>query len=126
MSAPDISAFRIRSAAAASPPKPPPTICAFMSLLPGRASKAARQKSHCACYVAYKTFSADPANRLILCRLRLETIGLDDHALGQFAQQIKKMGSARMTNLCARISALVIARSVSDEAIQLPAQAALD
>jgi hypothetical protein len=31
-----------------------------------------------------------------------------------------------MTNLCARISALVIARSVSDEAIQLPAQAALD
>jgi hypothetical protein len=93
---------------------------------PPTRQQSCASKSHCACYVAYKTFSADPANRLILCRLRLETIGLDDHALGQFAQQIKKTGSAPMTNLCARISALVIARSVSDEAIQLPAQAALD
>ena len=33
MSAPGTSAFRMRSAAAASSPKPPPTICAFICFL---------------------------------------------------------------------------------------------
>src|SRR5262249_23931304 len=31
---PDIPAFRMRYAAAASPPNPPPTMCAFICLLP--------------------------------------------------------------------------------------------
>src|SRR4249920_1355165 len=35
MSSPDIPALRMRSAAAASPPNPPPTICARIGLLPG-------------------------------------------------------------------------------------------
>src|SRR5579871_2449768 len=35
MSAPDIPALRMSNAAAASPPNPPPTICAFIGLLPG-------------------------------------------------------------------------------------------
>src|SRR5262245_14980242 len=35
MSAPATPALRMRSAAAASPPNPPPTICAFIGLLPG-------------------------------------------------------------------------------------------
>src|SRR5271166_1547889 len=34
MSWPDAPAFRMRYAAAASPPNPPPTICAFIGLLP--------------------------------------------------------------------------------------------
>src|SRR5690242_18512557 len=34
MSWPGIPAFRMRYPAAASPPNPPPTICAFISLLP--------------------------------------------------------------------------------------------
>src|SRR6266446_1658620 len=34
MSWPDIPAFRMRYPAAASPPNPPPTICAFICLLP--------------------------------------------------------------------------------------------
>src|SRR5713101_9155822 len=35
MSWPDTPAFRMRYPAAASPPNPPPTICAFICLLPG-------------------------------------------------------------------------------------------
>src|SRR5271167_4623443 len=35
MSWPDTPAFRMRYAAAASPPNPPPTICAFIYLTPG-------------------------------------------------------------------------------------------
>src|SRR6476661_7032189 len=35
MSCPDIPAFRISRAAAASPPNPPPTMCALMDFLPG-------------------------------------------------------------------------------------------
>src|ERR1700746_2277835 len=35
MSAPATPALRMRSVAAASPPNPPPTICAFIGLLPG-------------------------------------------------------------------------------------------
>ena len=45
MSAPDIPALRMRSAAAASPPNPPPTICAFIGPLPGlRGGDAVRRR----------------------------------------------------------------------------------
>src|SRR5580698_9005554 len=43
MSAPGTPALRIRSAAAASPPNPPPTICAFIGLLRGLRVFSGRQ-----------------------------------------------------------------------------------
>src|SRR5579863_4955948 len=50
MSAPDISALRMRSAAAASPPNPPPTMCAFIGFLHrsrfGKFSRPLRRTRH--------------------------------------------------------------------------------
>src|SRR5262245_28489147 len=62
MSAPQTPAFRISSAAAASPPNPPPTICACIGLLPGLDGGKAARRAAFAPVVAYES-EADVAGR---------------------------------------------------------------
>src|SRR5437764_13405374 len=66
MSCPDTPAFRMRNAAAASPPNPPPTTCAFICPLsfgdpptPGSTKQRGVRLARCGCKLVVRDLSED-------------------------------------------------------------------